>query len=536
MKKLFKVLGLLAIFAVALTACKKQQPAPVNLVEDGFYVVGKSIAVDSMKLEGQMDPGYIEKQCCQATLRDSMYQKYMYITVDGGGFIVKQQSGAKTIVWGMNGDWQQIRHDTVMEANIKVGGSNFTVPKDGFYLFVLDLPTMKAYLLRVEKWSVIGDATAGGWSHDENQEMSVVNISKTEGTWEIKNIGLEKGSIKFRFNHWWTYYDANSNAENNGEPKFFTNLGAPDQNGYLTPGGPNISVSQSGMYDITLKYEFGKGFTYQLQRTGDYVVDYSQDSLKVRGSGVGQITQTDTVWTDWGTGLNMTYSGVEGTVYKFVINNLVLTNGAVFKFYDLQKDKWWGYGDVTVKGDVDSIEGVDDGFGGLNFKSDANKIYNVEFDVDGLSGDVTVTFTAVGDYVPPTVDVPSNHTYSLIGDALYVNNDTTQSLTNWDTDFDLQPQGTDANGNYVFELDGIYFAKGHDFKIRVDHGWTTSYGYTDVTVGGDAASYILDDQANNNNFMVDTSASTPNNVKLNVTFIISPDFSNVEVDFNNSSK
>jgi hypothetical protein len=170
MKRLTGILSLLLIFALVLTSCHRHnnQPSP-RLVEDGYYLVGGSAPLDSMVLKNMLEQGYVEGEGFSAQPQDGLYQKYVYLTANGGGFIIKQQAGAQRIVWGIDGDWTQVRGDTVMKAKIKQDGGVFSVPKDGLYLVVVDFPRSMLYMLRVEKWSVIGDATDGGWTDDSHQ-------------------------------------------------------------------------------------------------------------------------------------------------------------------------------------------------------------------------------------------------------------------------------------------------------------------------------------------------------------------------------
>ena len=533
MKTIFKTLGLLLAIVLVFSACHKKPQNPPVLVEDGFYVVGGSVANDSMALTGEMQPGYVEGDGFKPVLRDGMFQKYFYATANGGGFVVKQQSGQNTIQWGMSGDWNVVRKDSVFNCSIKKNGGNFTVPSDGFYLFVIDTNLLKAYLLKVYDWRVIGDATDGGWSNDENQKLTQIKLTKDEAQWKAENINLIKnGNIKFRFNGWWTYYDADTSAANNGDPKFFTNLGGDLSQ--LSPGGANILIDSSAVYTIELDFTLGAqtGFVATLTPTGTLQFnDISTDTVSIVGGGLGQFVKGDTVWTatwDVDAGLMMTYQTTDDAHNEiFVADSVILTKGAAFKFVlGHTWDHSWGYDKVSITGDVDSITGVDDGYGGKNFSSTGSGIYKVTFKYNGYTRAVTIDFEYKGLYVPPVQDNPSLHTISLIGDAFYQNNDPNNAATNWDEDFDLTYQNQDANGNYVFTVSGIHFIGGKSFKFRMDHDWNKSWGWG-INITGDSQNFS--DPGNGNIEVV-------NDATYDVTFVLDDSYNVVEANFTASQK
>lgn len=533
MKAIFKALGLFLVIVLVFSACRRnnnnnnEQPP---LVEDGFYVVGSGVANDSMVLSAQMQPGYVEGEGFRPVLREGMYQKYFYAHAGDQAFIVKQQAGANRITWGIDGDWTVVRPDSVFKCNIKKNGGYFSVPSDGFYLFVIDTNLMRAYLLKVYYWGVIGNGTNGGWSDDSQQKMDVVSMSDTNAVWKIENLTMFPGEFKFRFNSWWTYYYADTNAEANGDPKFFTNLGGDLTR--LTPGGGNISVDQSGKYTVELDFSLGSdfGFSATTTRTGDAEFDdISLDTLSIVGSGVGHFENGDTVWVnDWDLhgGLDLEYTTTDNNEEIFVIDSVVLTNGALFKFVlNHSWDRSWGYNNVTVTGDVDSITGVDDGYGGVNFQSTANRIYKITFKYNGYTRNVEVNFVDKGAFTPVVQDNPSLHTFSFIGSAFYRHNNPDSAQTNWDEDFLLDYQG-ESGGVYTFTISGLHFIGGGEFKIRRDQDWGFNFGYDDVTVTGDVSNIEdADPSGGNSNFKV------VNDATYNVTLTMDQNYQNVTVDF-----
>ncbi len=530
MRHLTKFLTLFIAVLMVFSACRREdnnvEPVPV---EDGYYLVGGSVANDSMKLSGMMEPGYVEGDGFAAVLREGMFQKYFYGTQAGGGFIVMQRAGADTITWGMSGDWTVVRQDSVYKCNIaKNGGTNFTLPSDGFYLFVIDINLMKAYLVKVHYWAVIGSATNGGWSDDSQQKFTVINLDKFNGEWKIENLVMFPGDYKFRFNSWWTYYDADPGAADNGDPKFFTNLGGDLTK--LTPGGGNLSINEAGIYTIDMNYVLGEGFTATVTYISEAPFDdISQDTISLIGNGIAQLVNGDTVWSSFSNpeiDLDLTYTGTNNGIIEFSIDSIVLTDGGLFKFrMNHAWDRAWGYGDVTVSGDAADIDGVDDGFGGLNFHSNSNKIYNIKFQYNGYTRKPNIDFQYIADYTPPVQDNPSLHLFSFIGSAFYSQNDPNNSATNWNEDLILTYQNQDQNGNYVFVYNGLNMIGGGEFKIRMDTAWTVNYGWSAVNgkITGDAANFELGTE--NDNIRV------INNATYNVTLVIDGSYQLVSIDF-----
>lgn len=118
-------------------------------------------------------------------------------------------------------------------------GNNILVEKPGYYQVKLDVVNKTKELIPIKSIGVIGDATADGWASDQD-----MTYNETDRCWEIKDITLKDGSIKFRSNDDW--------GKN-------PNWGGKDLN-HLTQGGDNLNVT-AGTYDIKL-YAFCNGKAY----------------------------------------------------------------------------------------------------------------------------------------------------------------------------------------------------------------------------------------------------------------------------------
>jgi hypothetical protein len=115
---------------------------------------------------------------------------------------------------------------------VSTTGGNITAPATGG--LQLTLNTNDNTLLITPQWSVIGDATAGGWNTDTD-----LLLNKTNNTWYITLTLVSDGTqaIKFRFKNDWT-----------------VNLGASGSG--LAQGGGNITIPATApggdTYKLTL--------------------------------------------------------------------------------------------------------------------------------------------------------------------------------------------------------------------------------------------------------------------------------------------
>ncbi len=108
-------------------------------------------------------------------------------------------------------------------------GNNIPVTITGDYALTMDLSHPKEYTYSAYTWGVIGDATAGGWSSDQNMTWDAVNKVFTV------TLDLTAGTFKYRANDDWAMALGGT-------------LGALVSTG----GAPNLAVAEAGNYTITL--------------------------------------------------------------------------------------------------------------------------------------------------------------------------------------------------------------------------------------------------------------------------------------------
>lgn len=139
-------------------------------------------------------------------------------------------------------DWSVNFGDNGADGTLDPNGDNITTGEAGYYHIVVDLTSL-TYTLTKTDWGVIGDATAGGWSEDQN-----MTYNETDGAWEITAKLTGGKDIKFRANDDW--------GLNYGDDGF---------NAILEQNGANIHIPASGIYQIKL-YLDKPDYTYSIEK------------------------------------------------------------------------------------------------------------------------------------------------------------------------------------------------------------------------------------------------------------------------------
>lgn len=167
---------------------------------------------------------------------------YDYLSGEDGvkftGFMYLNQNGFKfTTAPDWSGTGYGANFDTAPDAaNIVI-----TEPA-GYYQVDVDLSEKTYTLTPITSIGIIGSASPNGWNSDVDMTYVPYNKDTKEvnGYWEVKNITLSAGEIKFRANDGW-------DISWGGELDHLT-----------TKNGGNITV-EAGTYDIKL-YAWAEGF------------------------------------------------------------------------------------------------------------------------------------------------------------------------------------------------------------------------------------------------------------------------------------
>ena len=313
----FLFLGLMTL-SIVLVGCKDDDPAnPVDVIEDGIYLVGSNVASEKIEVESRMQPGWIEKGF-DAELKSGLYQQVLFISATGTFNIVEVKGDTQTtygatttvdpeISWAFSGDVVQ-------------DGSGISVAENGLYFVYLDFQaaSKKIYILKSNEIGLIGDGVGSG-SEDIALPKKGAAFSKTECEWE-------KTGVTF-YNNWWKVRKV-------GEWKYviaedfvvLTNLGGDFDN--LFPGGPNLPNVPRGIYTVNLRYEYGEGFKMTTTKTGDVAIDnYTDCELELIGSGIDESNpgaQPDEYWGGWGFVVSAGKPVKTENVYTWTWNSVIL--------------------------------------------------------------------------------------------------------------------------------------------------------------------------------------------------------------------
>lgn len=176
---------------------------------------------------------------------DSLYAGFVNIP-EGNSLEIKYtaQPAWEPMAYGDGGN------GTLIEANFP--GANILLPEPGYYQLSADLKAMTWTAIKTT-WSIIGDATPGGWSTDTPLEYDPENQ-----VWTVTANMITAGSFKFRANNAWTIamgIDAEGNLQFSDNPLYPYN-----------PDIQNITVPSDGSYTITLDLHTAGQYTYKLKK------------------------------------------------------------------------------------------------------------------------------------------------------------------------------------------------------------------------------------------------------------------------------
>lgn len=151
---------------------------------------------------------------------DGKYTGYMYLNKNGFKFCTQP-------------NWSG---DNYGEGISTSGGNIMMTEAAGYYKVDVDLANSTMSLTAITRIGVIGDATVGGWGSDQ-----AMTYNEADRAWEISNITLTNGAIKFRANNDWKISWGGT------------------VNSLTTDNGDNIAVT-AGTYNIKLyAWADGKG-------------------------------------------------------------------------------------------------------------------------------------------------------------------------------------------------------------------------------------------------------------------------------------
>ncbi|MBN2806241.1 MAG: SusE domain-containing protein [Prolixibacteraceae bacterium] len=173
-----------------------------------------------------------------------IYEGYIYIPEGGTNeFKFTAQDAWEPMAYGDGGD------GVLIEANFE--GGNFVAPGQGYYMLTANLETME-YTITKTEWSIIGDATVGGWTTD-----TPMTYDAAAKVWVVTTDMSMAGSFKFRANNEWII-DFAVDTEGNFLYADHPVLG-------YTPDLLNLTVPETGNYTITLDLHNPENYNYTLK-------------------------------------------------------------------------------------------------------------------------------------------------------------------------------------------------------------------------------------------------------------------------------
>jgi starch-binding outer membrane protein SusE/F len=169
------------------------------------------------------------------------------------GYIYMPGAGAQYFKYTSHPDWNHTNYGDGGNGSFSTDGlaAGLSVPDGGYYEVTANFNT-NTWTATKTTWSIIGDATPGGWNNDTQ-----MTYDEVDQVWKVTANMVSNGSFKFRANNAWTIDFGMDPA--NGELVYADNPFF----GY-TPDLWNFSVPENGNYTITLDLHVSQKYTYSI--------------------------------------------------------------------------------------------------------------------------------------------------------------------------------------------------------------------------------------------------------------------------------
>jgi starch-binding outer membrane protein SusE/F len=166
------------------------------------------------------------------------------------GYVNITGSGIQYFKYTNSPDWNHINYGDGGNGTFSTNGNaaGLSVPNGAYYELTANLNN-NTWTATATTWSIVGDATPGGWNTDTQMTYDPVNQ-----VWTVTAAMVSSGSFKFRANDEWVidFGINNSGALQYADNPFF---------GY-TAGLNNLTVPSNGTYLITLDLHISGKYTY----------------------------------------------------------------------------------------------------------------------------------------------------------------------------------------------------------------------------------------------------------------------------------
>ncbi len=169
------------------------------------------------------------------------------------GYINVTGSGIQGFKFTNSPDWDHTNYGNGGTGSLSTEGTaqDLTIPSGGYYEFVVDL-NKNTWSATNTGWSVIGDATPGGWEKD-----TPMTYDPDKQVWTVTVPMKGAGSFKFRANNAWKLdfgLDSDGKLQYADNPSFPYNSTLKD-----------LTVPDDGTYTITLDLHVPGKYTYSTE-------------------------------------------------------------------------------------------------------------------------------------------------------------------------------------------------------------------------------------------------------------------------------
>jgi hypothetical protein len=396
LKSTKKVAILAALFGViSLNSCKDDDPVePVVQAEDGFYVSGAATPYAGLDIKASLTSTRNE-----VTQTDRAVLMQVFVALKGGqAFNITQVAGTTQTVWGPSADFATVANGSgttdepkvdFQRGGIEVTANSFTVPADGLYQVIIDTEVGRCAIVPVN-WTIIGQATPGGWSG--GTALTAGSFDGSTMTWSIKDVTMSGGEWKFRYSDGWkveidTAYDLGDGKKGiKANTNFGNSTAGQPFSSDLVFGGDNFN-NNSGIYDISITWTAGagNGHTAVVTRTaGIPARDYSNVSVGLIGDGVKD--------GNWDGEKFASTPAKSGDVYTWAYNGVELVSTGGFK---LRTAGTWDDINVGYAANMNIGPNADDiQESGGNMQVKADGTYDIVFVIDAADNDKkTISWT-----------------------------------------------------------------------------------------------------------------------------------------------
>ncbi len=338
---------------------------------DGFYIKGTATAYSEFNKNALMK---ITRNEVIQVEDPNLLELYIPVKSGSDGFNIVQVTGVTMKTYGPGQDFTTILNGTPDEPKVPFQrgsiietASRFTVPEDGMYHVVIYLGTLKAVVVPVH-WGLCGTPFLG-WG--ASLPMTGSGFDLISMNWTLDSLELTgQGQWKFRYSDGWKIELDTTVFIGPGivGVKANTNFGQAVDS--LVPGGPNIFVTESGLYTCNMEYTLGSGYTAELIKTGPLPpVNWTGVLCDAVGTGISLDNPTatpDTSAWHWGNqmlGDNGGVPAVSGLVYTWTWTGIIL-------------EAFQGFKVRTLNGVPSPVNGIyfDSGYNDLNIAASAPEI------------------------------------------------------------------------------------------------------------------------------------------------------------------